>query len=666
MSDQNDSNIKCAAQTSDNHQSHVDQALQFQQSLLAFFDNDLAGMVQRDQHGQYVNVNQRWLEMIGFSQTEMMSLTPEDVIHPADMAQRSKWVAQLKAASRKHFRTTRRYIRKDKTLFWGDVYSTGLYDSQENYTGMISIVVDVSDQKEAIRNLEESENKYRALLNSQNDAVLLHRLIPDGYASFSEVNDIAVKRYGYSREELLQMSILDLAPPELIAEHQRVNFLNNVVQEGARVFESCHTAKDGTKIPVEVSATTVTLNGEKFLLSTARDIRERKTAEEKQHQLENLLRQKYKLEAVGLLAGGIAHNFNNNLGIVLGNIELANSKISHPLEAAEYLKNAKTAILHARNLVRQLLTYSRQNASSFAPISLAQIVEETLLLITSTLPKSVTVSYAPCPQPVTILADASQIQEALINLCNNAVQAMDKKGVLKINILFSQLSLEDIPPQTDCPPGDYACLLVEDSGCGMLAKMIEKIFDPFFTTKAMNEGTGMGLTTVQGIVNQHQGFTRVISEPSEGTTFELYFPLAEPVDKDPEDNSEWDFPGGSERIMLVDDDETLAKLSQAILEDAGYQVTIVTDSQQALAQFKEHSDAFDLLISDQTMPKLTGFELIEAFRQLKPQLPAILCTGYSSAISEPQASALGINAFCLKPIEMSDFLTTIRSVLDAT
>ncbi len=629
----------------------------------AFFDNKLVGMVQRDSNSNYVRFNRRWIEMTGYRPEELISLKPEQIIHPDDLPERRQWTEQLQTGSCKSFRTTRRYIRKDGEIFWGDVSSTGLYDHLGHYLGTISLIVDVTDQKRAMVHLEESERRYKALLNNQNDVILLHRALTDDYAPFTEVNDAAIRRYGYSREELLTMSIRDLADPEITHQHRQSAFLTTIVEKGLEVFESVHIAKDGTRIPVEVSATLVDINGATYFLSTARDIRERKAAELKQRQLEQQLHQKYKMEAVGLLAGGIAHNFNNSLGIVLGNIELALNKLDRPAETESYLKRAKEAILHSRNLVRQILSYSRQESHSQVPGQLTTIIEQAMQMIRPTIPSSVDLVCRGCGQHATILADASRIQEALINLCNNAVQAMNEKGRLTIALDVVAVSPSDIPRQAECSPGQYARLSVSDTGCGMAPETLEKIFDPFFTTKPVHEGTGIGLTTVQGIVSQHGGFIRVASRPFVETTFELYFPLVADAPEETGVVADLECLSGSERILIVDDDETLASLSESMLEDAGYQVTVETDSARALELLTSHSADFDLLITDQTMPKLTGYDLIREVRKIKPQLPTILCTGYSSQISEPEARALGVNAYCLKPIEMSEFLKTIRTVL---
>jgi PAS domain S-box-containing protein len=397
-----------------------------------------------------------------------------------------------------------------------------------------------------------------------------------------------------------------------------------------------------------------------------RDITESKEAEEQRLALEAQINQKRKMEAVGYMAGGMAHNFNNNLSIILGNVELAQMLESTNSEVAPLLENAKIAVRRSRDLVRQIITYSRKGVHNKVPTQLTTIIDETIELLRSTLPTSVNLEkiYSPDWYGQVINGDPSQIQEVLINLCNNAVQAMDEDGELTLTLESVDLRQQDLPAQYDCQSGSYAKLSVQDSGCGMPAEMLDKIFDPFYTTKAEYEGAGMGLSTVQGIVAQHGGAIKVRSSQNHGTTFELYFPLIEGTlieEVTPEDVA---LPRGTERILFVDDDEMLAQIGEQLLSSVGYQVTSMTDSAAALKMFAENADSFDLVITDQTMPNLSGVELIRQLKEIRADIPTILCTGYSSKVNEAEAEALGIEAFMMKPLVLPEMLTTIRRVLE--
>lgn len=401
------------------------------------------------------------------------------------------------------------------------------------------------------------------------------------------------------------------------------------------------------------------------IVGIIQDITNRKKAEERSLELERQLRQKHKMEAVGYMAGGMAHNFNNNLSIILGNVELALMKSSPSSGVLRFLENSKTAVLRSRDLIQKIMTYSCQGPSTKAKIQLHTIISETVTLLHSTLPSTISLqqTFSPECDSAYISADVSQLQEALINLCNNAMHAMDEKGELKISLQPVELEQGDIPSQYEQLPGQYTKLSIQDSGCGIPPEIIDKIFDPFFTTKEEYEGAGMGLATVQGIVVQHGGIIKVNSIPDQGTVFNLYFPLLEQVHPSKTIVEKTEQHKGSERILFIDDDAMLANLGKTMLEEMGYLVNSQTNAQDALELIKEGTEHFDLVITDQTMPGLTGKEFAQHLKQIQPKLPIILCTGYSSQVSAEDSKQLGISAFCLKPLEMAELGKIVRNCL---
>ncbi len=395
------------------------------------------------------------------------------------------------------------------------------------------------------------------------------------------------------------------------------------------------------------------------------DIIARKGIEDQRTELELQLRQKYKMEAVGVMAGGIAHNFNNNLAIILGNLEMAIRKQDKPESLEKYLNNARTAVLRSRDLVGQILTYSHQDRKDLGMVDMCLVVKETMRLLKSTLPASVAISYSCDLTQLTVHADPGQIQEALINLCNNAVYAMKDNGELKIAIEVVDLQDHGIPAGDHHHTGPYACLAVKDNGCGIDHHIIDRIFDPFFTTKGVDRGTGMGLSTVKGIVEQHGGFIKVDSKAGKGTTFFLYFPCAD--EQYLAENAlvcEEVIAEGSEYILLVDDDQTLLGLIEQMLTELGYRVTAFQSSEQAYDFMVEQHQHVDLLVTDQTMPGMTGSSLIRKIKSIYPTLPVILITGYSNKMKELEEKDLGINAFCMKPLGMVELSQVVRQVLD--
>lgn len=389
------------------------------------------------------------------------------------------------------------------------------------------------------------------------------------------------------------------------------------------------------------------------------DISAHVAEESKRRELERQLHQKHKMEAIGVMAGGIAHNFNNNLAIILGNLELLELKSTPSREGKTFLNNAKTALRRSSELIRQIMIYSRNDYPDMLPIELAPIVRETCNLLRSTVPSSVNFSLQikPATEKLVIKANATNIQEALINLSNNSVQAMDGKGTLTIELDNRELA-DDISAR---PAGSYAVITVLDNGSGIPEELHQVIFDPFFTTKAVGIGTGMGLSTVRSIVDNHGGFVRVNSRVGAGTSFSLYFPVDEKPGKS-EFNNRRLFQGTG-NILFVDDEPSLVTSGQLQLTALGYEVIGLTKPRQALDLVKENPRRFDLVITDQTMPEMLGSELAPALKKINPELPIILTTGYSQQISSHSPEQLGVNAVCAKPLSLSELSRVIRECL---
>lgn len=491
----------------------------------------------------------------------------------------------------------------------------------------------------------------------------------DSKGNITYVNNEASVLLGYSENEMLTQNAHKLFHiDDLEHQEQGCTILNTIMNDKTykqeRGFFKSNMDKE---FPVELTCTPIRKNRQIVgTITLFHDITKRKQKEAERENLEGQLRQKHKMEAIGYMAGGMAHNFNNNLAVILGNVELAQMKQAQNSQALNFLENAKIAILRSRDLIKKIITYSRKGIQHKIPMQLTTIIDETVSLLQPTMPTTVTLqkSFSPDWNTQLINADASQIQEILINLCNNAVLAMNETGELKILLEPAELTQENIPAQYDCLLGHYAKLSVQDNGCGMPAEMLDKIFDPFYSTKEEYEGAGMGLATVQGIVARHQGAIKVSSVLGRGTVFNLYFPLIEQSCIDVPTPENTTLPGGTEHLLFVDDDETLASLGKELLNESGYQVSAMTDSLEALQLFASKADDFDLVITDQTMPQLSGIDLIAELKKIRPDIPTILCTGYSSKVDETEARKLGINAFLMKPLALASLAQTVRRVLD--
>jgi len=387
---------------------------------------------------------------------------------------------------------------------------------------------------------------------------------------------------------------------------------------------------------------------------TTRDITERLA-------LENQLFQAQKMEALGTLAGGIAHDFNNVLGAILGYTELAIRKTDEDSPIMKYLSQVDTASKRASDLVKQILTFSRKEKREKEPLQVSVIVKEVIKLLRSSLPVTVEVVTKIEAAKAFVLADPTQIHQLMMNLCTNAGHAMsDKGGTLEV-----RLSEETVEAGVykELKPGPHLRLSVSDTGYGIKPELLDKIFEPFFTTKKPDEGTGMGLAVVHGIVNSHNGNISVYSKVGEGTTFSILFPTIVNVIHKKDKGGEV-IPGGSEHILLVEDDITLKEAEKNLLVELGYKVTALTSSIEALELFRKVPDKFNIVITDFVMPKLTGIQLTGEIHSLRPGIPVIICTGYRDAITRQKAESMGVGDVIMKPIDLIRVAKSIRKLID--
>jgi signal transduction histidine kinase/CheY-like chemotaxis protein len=394
------------------------------------------------------------------------------------------------------------------------------------------------------------------------------------------------------------------------------------------------------------------------------EITERKTAEEQRKKLEIQLQQAQKMEAIGRLAGGIAHDFNNILGAILGNAEMARGESIAGSNIADDLDEVIKASHRARDLIKQILAFSRQDESERLPLQPADIVQDAMKMLRPSIPSTIEIHREIARSTRLILADATQIHQILINLCTNALHALeDTGGRIDISLQDVELEESDLGREAGVRAGSFVRLSVGDSGPGIPPDVREKIFDPYFTTKEVGKGTGMGLSIVHGIVKSYGGFIILVTELGKGASFHVFFPALEEGSIAEEENAEI-IATGSERILLVDDEQMLAEMVKKMLERLGYEVTARMSSQEALEVFAESPDQFDVVVTDQTMPGMTGLDLAGQLLRIRPDIPIILCTGYSTIISEEAAKAAGVREFALKPLAKRDIARLLRKVLD--
>ena len=393
-------------------------------------------------------------------------------------------------------------------------------------------------------------------------------------------------------------------------------------------------------------------------------VTDRIIAEEQKLLLQQQLHQAQKMEAIGTLAGGIAHDFNNILGAIMGFTEIARDSLPKESLAAKSLKRVMEASQRAATLVKQILSFSRQEKIDLSPLNPARFVKEALKLLRPSLPSTIEIRQQIDSNTKSILADPTQVQQVMMNLCTNAFHAMEQAGgILDITLKDCELSQDDLKKYPVVLPGSFVVLSVSDTGSGIDPDIWGRIFDPYFTTKGVGKGSGLGLSIVHGIVTSYGGFLTCENNLGGGTIFNVYFPA---IDQEimSESKPVEICPYGTERILFVDDEDILADLGKAMLEQLGYAVTSLTRSQDALALFQNQPDRFDVVITDQTMPGMTGMDFGRKILQVRPDLPIILCTGYSSIINEEQAKAAGFKGFAMKPLSKQVLATLLRKVLD--
>ena len=484
----------------------------------------------------------------------------------------------------------------------------------------------------------------------------------DGKGQILNVNEQGCRSLGYSREELRALTVFDIDPnfnPDIWPEH-----IENLRNLKTRSIETLHKHKSGNVFPVQILINIMTFEDHEFHVAYVQDISDRKNAEKEARRLSAALLQAQKNEAIGTLAGGIAHDFNNILSAVIGFSELSLPMTAPDAPIHRYLQQILTAGLRARDLVQQILTFSRKDERKLGPLQVPPLVKEALRMLRSSLPTTIEICPDINPGVNPVLADPTQIHQIVMNLCTNAAHAMEADGG-RLDVSISQVCLSDrdIRLHPGLLPGNYLKLSVQDTGRGIPPEIMQKIYDPYFTTKEKGKGTGLGLSVVHGIVQSYGGAIHAYSEPNCGTTFNVYFPTVKnQTEVVKEKNHE--LTGGNEHLLLVDDEPALIDVGRQLLEKLGYRVSTAGGSLAALEIFRNARQPIDLVLTDMTMPKMTGDKLAIELLKIRPDLPIILATGYSVTITAEKALKMGIRAFIHKPIVEADLARIVRKVLD--
>jgi two-component system cell cycle sensor histidine kinase/response regulator CckA len=626
----------------------------------SLFKNNHSVMLLIDpETGDIVDANAAAVSFYGWAYNALTRMKISD-INTMSEEQVFGVMEKAKMQQRNHF-----YFRH--RLASGEIRDVEVYSGPIKVHGrelLYSIVHDITARKKAEEALKESEEKFRYI---SEQSLLAIQIIQDDV--FKYVNQASADISGYSVDELMGWKPGEFG--KLIHPDDREFVMDQALkkQKGEKNIFSHYQFRSITKTGetkwLEVYSRTIPYNGKFADLGTLIDITEKKKAEEEKAALESQLLQAQKMESIGTLTGGIAHDFNNLLSIILGNTEIAMEDAPEWHPAKHNLNEIRTACLRARDVVKQLLSFSRKIDPKQEPVKLVQITKDTLKFLRATIPTDIEIRQN-IPEDIndTIFADCTQINQVMINLFTNAAHAMENTGgVITIgieNIYLDQNSADVYP---DLSPGNYVKITVSDTGSGIGAEIKDRIFDPYFTTKEVGKGTGIGLSVVHGIVKSHNGAISVDSEPGKGTIFSIYFPLAgeEAVT---ETETEEELPTGSEKILLVDDEESIINIERQRLERLGYKVKARTDPRKALELFRSDPDQFDLVITDMTMPHITGDNLLKEILNIRPDIPTILCTGFSERIDEEKAKEIGVRRYIQKPFDKYNLSILVRQVLD--
>jgi PAS domain S-box-containing protein len=612
-----------------------------------------------------------------------------DRIHPADRDRVVNGLREAIDGDTGIWTSEYRFPKADGT--WADIYDRAhiARDETGDAWRVVGAMSDQTERKRAEEALRDSERRYHSLFESSLDGILLTQ--PD--AAVLAANRRACEMFLMTEEEVIRAGRAGL----MVEDEKLLAAVAERARTGKWQGELTARRSDGSTFPVEISSNLfVEADGKTMSAMVIRDITERRRAEDtlrKAHdslelrvqertaelsdaydalqremevrkQAEEQLRQAHKLEAIGTLAGGIAHDFNNILASILGFTEMAIEDVADRPLVEKNLRNVLKSAVRARELVKQILAFSRRTNYERGPLSLTPVLGETVQLLRASIPMTIGIRLSISATSDTILAAPVEVSQVLINLVTNAALAMQHKGGT-MEISLTDIDFEPQSPvlETDVAPGEYVQLMVKDSGIGMSQDVMKRAFEPFFTTRDVGEGTGMGLAVVYGIVKNLHGAITVESEPGVGSTFRVLLPKTKTqVEQEPINTAQ--MPDGKERVLFVDDEEMLVEWGRSTLERLGYTVTAVTNSTEALKTFSADPCRFDLVITDHTMSGMTGLQLSKEILKVKPGTPIILCTGHSETVSPDIAKEAGIREYLMKPLSRHELAQTVRLVLD--
>ena len=504
-----------------------------------------------------------------------------------------------------------------------------------------------------------NEYNQKQLFKAVSDTMPVPMLISSETGEILFCNGRAREIFGYTDQELQRLRAVDLYEDA----GSRREFLDTLDQQGEIENFAVNLKKsDGVVFPATFFSRRLVFEGQNCILTVIHDLSEIRKEEQKRLAIEKQLRQTQKMEAIGTMAGGIAHDFNNVLTVIFGKAELAMMLLPEESKARAHIVDVLTSANRAKEMIRQIMSFSRKAEEEYKPFPIKFIVAEAAKMIESMTPSNIKLLVRIETKAAVIVGDPTQIHQILMNLCANANYALkDRGGVIEVWLEEVSLGSQEVQIIPRLAPGNYVRLTVKDNGPGIEKGDIDRIFEPFFTTKPVGEGTGMGLAVVHGIVQRHGGSIIVESKPGEGTAFHCFFPLVGKTEEPAADPGPKELRGGNETILLVDDDTTILETYGQVLTELGYRVTTQAESREGLKIFQQNRDIFDLVITDEKMPRMSGRELTREILKIRPGIAVVIITG--SEVDEQSFLQLGAAAVIFKPFTSQELAATLRAVL---
>lgn len=528
--------------------------------------------------------------------------------------------------------------------------------------GVVLIFQDDTESRTYQKQLEEKEERFRRLFEH---APLPYQSL-DENGCFLEVNRTWLEIMGYKKAEVIGEKFADFLHPDW-QNHFKENFprFKSIGEILGVEFEMKRS--DGTFITVQFDGKTSNDQTGNFIQTHCvfRDITKEAELQELLTEQEKILRKNQKLEAIGTLAGGIAHDFNNILSAIIGFTELSLDEVGQETVLHDNLQEVLSASGRAKELVKQILTYSRQGEEEKKPLAVDSLLREAISMLRSTIPSNIVINDQKLENGIRINASGTQLHQVFVNLITNAVHAISASGTIEVILCIENIKGPTAGSIPNIIPGEYAKISVIDSGCGISNKNLETIFDPYFTTKSPDKGSGLGLSVVHGIIKSHGGHILVSSKVDIGTTVDIWLPTCSRMVEtmtvlQPEEN----LPAGSERILVIDDEPSIVRILQRNLENAGYKVKCCTDSVEAIETFRSTPESYDLVLTDMTMPTMSGLKLAKEIKAINTKIPIILCTGYSEGIDINGNLPKDLDGILMKPLDKVQLLSTIRDLLN--